>query len=336
VTREAKVGLLLGLAFIIAIAIVLRGVHEGVPAAQEEALLLGEGSSPDPPVDLQPEHLSVAVEQLAPAPGLEPTARTDSAGTSSGTPGARGGRDSSSEPLDGRVRFAQPLPGSSRISPEPGSVTVEPPDGRVDRAVSQVLPAQETGVIIPAAGAVMRERALEEVVGGVPSVRGGTSDPLGRRGPDQPVPARSWTYTVVKGDDLSKIARKMYGAVEGNRWVNIKRIYEANRAILPSMDQVRVGQKLTIPAIAGVERPGTAGSMGSARSVGQATPSRSAGRSSGAGRVYVVKEGDSLWKIAQRELGDGRRFGEIAALNADTLSDEDSLVVGMKLKLPAR
>jgi hypothetical protein len=33
-------------------------------------------------------------------------------------------------------------------------------------------------------------------------------------------------------------------------------------------------------------------------------------------RVYVVKEGDSLWGIAQRELGSGIRHVEISELNA--------------------
>ena len=34
-----------------------------------------------------------------------------------------------------------------------------------------------------------------------------------------------------------------------------------------------------------------------------------------AGRVYVVQEGDSLWRIADRELGDGHRWREIFAAN---------------------
>src|SRR5690606_11147274 len=32
---------------------------------------------------------------------------------------------------------------------------------------------------------------------------------------------------------------------------------------------------------------------------------------------YIVKRGDSLWRIAERLLGDGTRYPEIAALNTD-------------------
>jgi nucleoid-associated protein YgaU len=53
-------------------------------------------------------------------------------------------------------------------------------------------------------------------------------------------------------------------------------------------------------------------------------------------KIYIVREGDSLWRIAAEWLGDGSRYSEIAKLNAGILEDEDSLVVGMRLKMPAR
>ena len=51
---------------------------------------------------------------------------------------------------------------------------------------------------------------------------------------------------------------------------------------------------------------------------------------------YVVREGDSLWRIAAEKLGDGNRFCEITKLNTDILNDEGSLAVGMQLKIPVR
>jgi nucleoid-associated protein YgaU len=59
-----------------------------------------------------------------------------------------------------------------------------------------------------------------------------------------PAPAKSAgrTYTVVKGDTLSKIAKSMYG--DANKW---RKIYEANTDILKNPDLIRPGQVLKIP-----------------------------------------------------------------------------------------
>jgi LysM repeat protein len=50
---------------------------------------------------------------------------------------------------------------------------------------------------------------------------------------------------------------------------------------------------------------------------------------------YTVRRGDSLWKIAQEQLGDGLRFREIIALNEDALHGEpDFIDPGLVLRLP--
>lgn len=51
------------------------------------------------------------------------------------------------------------------------------------------------------------------------------------------------SYTVSKGDNLSKIAKHFYG--NANEW---KRIFEANRDVLKDPDKIFPGQKLVIPA----------------------------------------------------------------------------------------
>ncbi|MDX2167797.1 MAG: LysM peptidoglycan-binding domain-containing protein [Deltaproteobacteria bacterium] len=50
------------------------------------------------------------------------------------------------------------------------------------------------------------------------------------------------TYTVVRGDTLSKIAKQHYG--DANRW---KKIFEANTDILKDPDRIFPGQVLKIP-----------------------------------------------------------------------------------------
>ena len=49
-------------------------------------------------------------------------------------------------------------------------------------------------------------------------------------------------YTIVKGDSLSKIAKKFYG--DGNKYPEI---FEANREIIKNPDLIYPGQTIRIP-----------------------------------------------------------------------------------------
>ncbi|MGH7512414.1 MAG: LysM peptidoglycan-binding domain-containing protein [Gemmatimonadales bacterium] len=55
-------------------------------------------------------------------------------------------------------------------------------------------------------------------------------------------PAGGRTYTVVKGDSLSKIAKQFYG--NASQW---KRIYEANKDVIKNPDLIYPGQTFKIP-----------------------------------------------------------------------------------------
>jgi len=50
------------------------------------------------------------------------------------------------------------------------------------------------------------------------------------------------TYIVVKGDSLSKIAKREYG--DANKW---RAIYEANRDVINDPDLIYPGQELKVP-----------------------------------------------------------------------------------------
>lgn len=69
------------------------------------------------------------------------------------------------------------------------------------------------------------------------TVKPGTGGPAGTAG----APVKS--YTVQKGDTLSKIAKNFYG--EANDY---KRIFEANRDQLKDPDKIQPGQILRIPS----------------------------------------------------------------------------------------
>lgn len=48
-------------------------------------------------------------------------------------------------------------------------------------------------------------------------------------------------------------------------------------------------------------------------------------------KTYTVKSGDSLWKIAQKELGNGSKYPQIAKLNG--ITNPNKIKVGQVLKL---
>jgi nucleoid-associated protein YgaU len=50
--------------------------------------------------------------------------------------------------------------------------------------------------------------------------------------------------------------------------------------------------------------------------------------------TYTVKSGDTLSKIAQEKLGDGKAYMDIFNANRDQLSDPDKIKPGQVLKIP--
>ena len=56
-----------------------------------------------------------------------------------------------------------------------------------------------------------------------------------------------------------------------------------------------------------------------------------AGTGTTAAKTYTVKAGDSLWRIAAQQLGNGSRYKEIKTLNG---LKNDTIHAGQVLKLP--
>lgn len=125
------------------------------------------------------------------------------------------------------------------------------------------------------------------------------------------------TYTVKQGDTLWKIAESQLG--DGERW---QEIAEANNIPIDN-PEVEIGQELTIP--------GGAISEPTPESILEPTlePApeeevvieelvEEVQETAAGPQTYVVKHGDSLWKIAKEVYGDGARWQEI--FNANPLS----------------
>lgn len=171
---------------------------------------------------------------------------------------------------------------------------------------------------------------------------------LSEQGSDvqSPAPVEQRTYVVSSGDSLYTIAKKFYGASEAGKKSTTNLIFNANRNILKSPSKLQIGQKLIIPPLpskqnhsSSVESPVVTTQISAdTQPIQDSTMEQpvAPGSTTTQTRDYVVKSGDSLWKVAAKQLGNGTRYDEIAELNADVLQGGDDLTVGMHLKLPAR
>ena len=307
-TSDAKIGLLLGLVFIFIIAFIINGLPRlrGEAGSNELTEIMMKN---DPPGIGGWERK--ADEVLNPPPQIaeetfEPQQPSDNS--------------AQAFPDNSDIRYSVPIPGySSLVRDSFGQQESEMPIGPVRTldAHSSVSPPAIAGDKETIAGTIEPERTI----------------------PLRPVKlAKPKTHVVASGETLASIAKKFYGSEEGNRRANVAKIFEANRKLLKSADEIRVGQKLIIPALPSPTKSKglfSGPSFEQVVSIGQkatfgVTPNITSGR------LYTVKEGDSLWKISAEKLGSGVRYKEIARLNADILPNEDDVRVGMCLKMPAK
>ncbi len=283
-TRDVKVGLLLGLGFIFMIAFVINGLPSlrGSRDNNELTRNMVEFPNKPPGIGAQERKFINQTESI----GNDPYRAQDSLLSDPG------------------IRFKTPLPESPLV--------------------------------------VQGEKSVNDTVS--PANKGAVEDTTGVVKNIEPVkPVLPKIYVVTDGDNMALIAKKFYGEEEGNKRANILKIFEANRKLLTTVDEIRAGQKLVIPALSlsTAEKEKNKGGLASTIfekviSIGREHLSSDKPRQSKVSKLYTVRDGDSLWRIASEQLGDGSRYTEVAKLNADVLSDEDSLMVGMSLKMPPK
>lgn len=337
-TSDAKIGLLLGLVFIFIIAFVINGLPRfrsttngselttNMVSSQNDTLGIGDRERevqdmidwPEPPVE-EPQAVTETIPEIVSTP-LED---------------------------DEDVRFQIKLPETISYEPiveipedpEPDPIVpIEPP--QVESSQSTLAKLFDPPAPEPPKPEPPKEQKKEEKIEFKKPPRS-----IRRNRPVSPK-----VYVVSDGDNLAKIAQKFYGPEDGNTRANIMRIFEFNKGQLASPHDLKIGQKLIIPplvvsqaALKKTESASSGSIFEKVESIGrkilQPEKPKSTHRQSIApigGKQYVVKEGDSLWKIASEKLGNGSRYKEILTLNADILADEHSLSLGTTLKLPAK
>ena len=128
-------------------------------------------------------------------------------------------------------------------------------------------------------------------------------------------------YKVQSNDNLFKIAKKHYG--DGQKW---KKIFEANRDIMPDSNSLYIDQLLLIPDVSVENRPKESfitqvrGQLDNERSNNVDT--------------HTVKAGDTLYRIAEKYYDDPSVWTKILEANEDTLEDAGSLKKGQVLIIP--
>ncbi len=74
---------------------------------------------------------------------------------------------------------------------------------------------------------------------------------------------------------------------------------------------------------------------GNVEGVGKVEAVAMAKPGSGQESLFVlVKEGDTLWGLAERELGNGALYTEIFAANREVIEDPDLIFPGQKIRIP--
>jgi LysM repeat protein len=191
-------------------------------------------------------------------------------------------------------------------NPGAGYITIAPPDSSAPTNTTLVPPAANTQLPTPA-----------------PRIQ-------------TPTPSRE--YVVKSGDSFSRIARVQLGAEL--RWREIA-------ALNPKVDprSLDVGQKLILPG--GAQGAPTSGMIADYAPAKTSTPTpakpssassatssapKKVEKAAASNRACVVQKGDTLRSIARRELGDERRWKEIASANPGV--DPNKLAIGARLKLP--
>ncbi len=339
-TSDAKIGLLLGLVFIFVIAFIINGLPNLRPQTTHADVLKNVVTFPEENMGVAGQaqaqtdrdwnalvdQQETAVETAQPA--------VEQPGPVVDVPAPQSGTADSQD-----VRFESPLPriedllhrinaGLLSQREQASAVDVEPSSAPEQPAPAERQPTVQAPEPRPAVTPSQTVTRTTEPPR--PPVTATLTRPAGK------------IYVVGEGESLSSVAKKVYGAEEGNRIVNINRIFEANKDILKSVHEVVAGQKLVIPPLPkptiNPNKPSDVlrGELfEKVEALGRRT-APAAPAASPEGRWYTVQDGDNLWKIASSQLGAGARYEEIAKLNADLLKDREKLDVGMKIRLPLK
>ncbi len=250
-TTDAKVGLLLGLVFIVIIAFVINGLPDFVKTLNDKTVvetavttqtggnLVIEPAVVDVARSLQQGHSNLRYVEAS----SQTTALDTYAGSSQATE-AVATEDSSQSPSDAIA--SENTTSQSGFSNTVSSVQ-ENPTLILPQVQQEQQAAQQRMQLNPQLNQT-RQAAQDTVSQIEPPV---TSQPAKTAVIQQAVAGKS--HVVGKGESLGSIAKKYYGSEVGNQRSTIQMLYEANKSVLDSPNKVNIGDKLVIPKVAAAQ-----------------------------------------------------------------------------------
>jgi len=342
-TRETKIGLLVGLAFIIVIGILLSdqlmrsteppaaprvevadNLRRGTttPASHNRAAapaVSSQDPSPDSAVPIREEitHRAPPVTWVNVGPGGQGGNGTVVIGGNEGQHVVQTGNGNGQVALPTGVR-------------PPGMSYRETPLRTDGRSIADVAAGVGETLIGPD-GQPLRANPNPPPVAvgggnnGVNNVAGGHEA--------HPLTGGMKQYKADVGDSLSKIALKQMGA---NTKANRDAIVKANPSLAGDPNKIIIGVTYNIPVAVPVATAGNtpAPVTPAPAPVAPRAPERAA--PTVVENVYVVQPGDNLSRIAKDHMGDLSTMAAIKELNKETVKNWDLLQVGTKLKLPGK
>ncbi len=314
---ETKIGLVVGLAFIVCFGVILSHRGSGDRLSTDVALDLLNRQRASA-ADVQPPRFDTITRRN---PG---DSRTISALPNRNVPTERPPAMPRGDTGVNRVDTATAPGGSAERTPNRvarggGRVTEAPPTVPSSSGEDAAHPLYESlfGGDEPADEPEGPQEAVKPLTpkpAATPATR-----PPGRRKLSEPEQPRR--YVVKQGDTLWAIAERLYGT---RSKALVEALFAANRGEMGSADALRVGMRLTIPPAGNVAAP----------AVGQRVSARGQ-RVTGPVRFYQVQSGDRYTTIAARLLGEKRRWKELYELNKDIFPDAGRIRPGVRIRLPA-
>lgn len=334
-TRETKIGLLVGLAFIIVIGILLSDqlmrstepppANLGVVAENvRKATITPASSNPvarqvETPQNIVPENPVPMREEIVrrPPPVTFVEIRPGGGGAVVEQPGA--------VVQNNNVPIGTNVPPTHNVLPLDSATPptrTHTPDHTGVRSIAEVAAAMGETLLGPD-GQPLRAALPRTDNGNIPTGPIGTPVSSGQR----PVASASGMkqYKVEPGDNLSRIARKAMGAdTKANRDAIIK----ANPSLAADPNKVIIGQTYNIPVVAA--NPPVVTPVATERTAVAPRPTTPVVTEN----IYTVQPGDTLTRIARDQVGDPSAMAAIKELNRDVVKNWDVLQVGTKLRLP--